>query len=173
MTLAHHISTVRRRRFTLVELILVMLLMLVMAAMVTPSLGRFGKHRTVLEEARRLVAASRWANSEAGARGIYMELALDAQAGSFSVQPATGWPTRNCRPMQRQFDQNVLMLLPDQAAQAQAQTQTLIFHPDGTVAGKIPETVTLQDRFNADEQVTLVWKTEKSSYVFAEAKKIK
>jgi type II secretory pathway pseudopilin PulG len=164
MNIARHIFIAGKGRFTMVELILVMVLMLVAAAMVTPSLARFGKHRAVLEEARRLVAASRWAGSEAGARGIYMEMALDAQAGMFTVQPATGWPTRNNRPLKRVLGSGVLMLLPDQPA------QKLVFHSDGTVEGEIPETITLRDRFDANEEVILAWEPDQSSYVFEQNK---
>lgn len=159
-------SRAGRRPFTLIELILVMVLMLTLVAMSAPRLAGFAKNRLVLEEGRRLAAASRWAGSEAAAQGIYMQLTLEPQNGRFTVDAAPGWTLRDHAPLQRVFDPAVELILPEMEKGTEA--PALVFHPDGTVEGDIPATLLLRNRFDSRCEAVLSWTAGISAYRFAD-----
>jgi type II secretion system protein H len=81
----------RRRRagFTLIELIVVMMLMAVMLAVAAPQLTGFMAGRGVLEEGRRLLALTRFAQNEAVAQGEPMQLWIRPETGEYGIRPAS------------------------------------------------------------------------------------
>lgn len=94
--------TLRRPQsgFTLVELVLVMVLMSVIAAIVGPSLSRFVKGRSLTEESRRFLALTRYARSEAASLGVPMDLWVNPSDGTYGVQPAQGFESDKKDPLQ-------------------------------------------------------------------------
>lgn len=79
-----------RSAFTLVELILVMILMVVVASLVAPSLGSFFRGRSLDSEARRLVSLTHYGQSRAVSDGVPVVLWIDAKQRAYGlVQEAT------------------------------------------------------------------------------------
>jgi type II secretory pathway pseudopilin PulG len=78
---------------TLIELILVMALLSVIMAIATPSLSTFFKGRRAQEEARRMLALTRYAHSEAISRSEPMEMWFNMEHKLYGLRPqytATG-----------------------------------------------------------------------------------
>ena len=150
--------------FTLIELIMVMVIMLVLASLVTPGLSRFGKHRAVLEEARRLITVSAWAGKEAPARGIFLELVLDDKSNSYQLRPARGWPARGFISLRHQLQKGVIM-----RPVINEDTAVITFSPDGTADNQAGDMLVLRDRFDTAEEVPLYWSEENQSYTLKPA----
>jgi type II secretory pathway pseudopilin PulG len=72
--------------FTLVELLLVMSMLTVVLALVSPALARFFRGRGLDAEARRLLALTHQGQSRAVAEGIPLVLWLDAKQGRYGLQ---------------------------------------------------------------------------------------
>jgi len=74
------------RFFTLLELTIVLLVLGVLLGVAAPSLRGFARGRETAEEARRLLALSRYARSEAISRSDMIELWLDPGSGSYGIR---------------------------------------------------------------------------------------
>jgi len=72
---------------TLIELILVMALLTVLIGIAMPTLTRFFRGRRTQEEARRLLALTRYARSEAMARATPMEVWIDPARRAYGLRP--------------------------------------------------------------------------------------
>lgn len=72
---------------TLMELILVMALLVVLLAITIPALSEFFRGRRLKEEARRLLALTRFARSEAVSRATPMELWIDPELRTYGLRP--------------------------------------------------------------------------------------
>ena len=78
------------RAFTLLELILVMLIMAVMAALIVPSLGAFARGRAAGNTATQMMALARFARSQAVADGTTYRLQLDPQGRTYQLTMQQG-----------------------------------------------------------------------------------
>jgi len=85
----------KRAGFTLVELILVLALLATLLAVSAPSLARSFHGRNLERAGAALLAASEYARSEAVSQGAPMLLWIDAESGSFGVEPDAGYPAAN------------------------------------------------------------------------------
>ena len=90
----HHYHRNKRRLstrgFTLVELILVMVLMVVVASLVAPSMSSFFRGRSLDSEARRFISLTRFAQNRAVSEGGPMVLWVDAEQRAYGlIQEAT------------------------------------------------------------------------------------
>ena len=79
------------RGLTLVELIVVMAMLAAVMAISTPVLSRFFRGRTLEEEARRFLALTRYARSEAISRSVLMELWINPELGVYGLSPQSGY----------------------------------------------------------------------------------
>jgi prepilin-type N-terminal cleavage/methylation domain-containing protein len=79
------------RGLTLVELIVVMAMLATVMAISTPVLSRFFRGRTLEEEARRFLALTRYARSEAISRSVLMELWINPEMGVYGLSPQSGY----------------------------------------------------------------------------------
>jgi type II secretion system protein H len=77
--------------FTLVELLLVMSLLVIVLAIAAPTLANFFRGRSLDNEARRLLAFTRYAQSRAVSEGIPMVLWFDEKGGVYGVEEETGY----------------------------------------------------------------------------------
>lgn len=75
----------RRPGFTLIELIVVMALLAIAAALVAPHLGSFFRGRVLNSEARRLLSLTRYGQSRAVAEGVPVLLWIDAKQSSYGL----------------------------------------------------------------------------------------
>ena len=79
--------------FTLIELILVMALLVIVISIASPTLARFFRGRALATEAGRLLALTRYGQSEAVSTGVPMVVWIDWKAGTYGVREETGFPT--------------------------------------------------------------------------------
>lgn len=78
------------RAFTLVELIVVMVLLLIVAGMVAPRMSSFFQGRALSSEAQRLLSLMHYAQSRAVAEGSPVVLWLDPAKSSYGVEVLAG-----------------------------------------------------------------------------------
>jgi type II secretion system protein H len=80
----------RRRAFTLIELIFVMVLLAIGAAMVAPSMASFYRGRLLSSEAKRVLALVHYGQSRAIAEGVPVLLWINAKESSYGLRvPST------------------------------------------------------------------------------------
>lgn len=80
----------RSRAFTLVELIVVMVLLLIVASMVAPRMSSFFRGRALSEEARRMLSLINHARSRAVAEGVPVLLWLDPARSTYGIEVQAG-----------------------------------------------------------------------------------
>ncbi|MCX5662298.1 MAG: prepilin-type N-terminal cleavage/methylation domain-containing protein [Planctomycetota bacterium] len=78
-------ASARRRGFTLFELILVLAVLALMAAAITPSLGRFTRGRRTTDAAGQMLAVIQYAQERATQTAWPHRLVVDAQGGSYHL----------------------------------------------------------------------------------------
>lgn len=77
--------------FTLIELILVMAVLTIAVALITPVLSRFFGGRSVDSEVNRFVALTRYGQSRAVSEGVPMMLWIDVRNGSYGLKQEPGY----------------------------------------------------------------------------------
>lgn len=80
-----------RAGFTLVELILVMAVLAITAALVVPRMSSFLQGRELSSEARRLLSLTRYAQSRAVAEGVPVVLWVNPSDGAYGVEIQSGY----------------------------------------------------------------------------------
>ncbi len=81
----------RRRGFTLVELLLVLIVLSVVAALTMPLLARSSRGRALGGEATRFLAAIEYARDEARSQGVPMVVWFDQGGLTLGVEPRSGY----------------------------------------------------------------------------------
>ena len=81
----------RRAGFTLIELILVMAVLAITAALVVPRMSSFLHGRELSSEARRLLSLTRYAQSRAVAEGLPVVLWVNPSDGAYGVEIQPGY----------------------------------------------------------------------------------
>lgn len=139
--------------FTLIELILVMTIMLVVLGVSYPSLKGFFHGHNIEYEARRFMALTRDAQSQAVSDGVPMILWVNPKQGTYGLQPQQGYSTASSNMLQYAVDPEVRVeisapptgvttsniwsqTLPSSAAQA-----LIRFLPDGFVSETSPQKI--------------------------------
>lgn len=79
-------TSATRRGFTLVELIVVMVLLLIVASMVAPRMSSFFRGRALSSEARRMLTLIQHSRSRAVAEGVPVLFWLDPARSAYGVQ---------------------------------------------------------------------------------------
>ncbi len=137
--------------FTLVEMIIVMALLAVVAAIAAPQLGRSMKERSLADETRRFLAATEYARSEAASQGVPMVVWADFEARRVGIEPKTGFDGEPSRTREYVLNPDISMQADQNQNQKLAQTShgtnLIEFSPDGSVSDNSVETVKLFDRF--------------------------
>jgi type II secretion system protein H len=86
-----------RRAFTLVELIVVMVLLLIVASMVAPRMSSFFRGRALSGEARRLLSLINYAQSRAVAEGVPVLLWIDPASSTYGLEVQASYATDDAR----------------------------------------------------------------------------
>jgi prepilin-type N-terminal cleavage/methylation domain-containing protein len=135
----------RPQAFTLIELVLVMMLMSVLAAIVAPRLSDFMAGRTVNEEVRRLIALTHAARSEAIARNERMALWIDPATGEYGLRSEDEAEAASAgaasgdngddayNPKQYKLADRLSFEMDSDTQYNEAGEATAIFWPDGTI----------------------------------------
>lgn len=147
--------------FTLVELIIVMMVLAVTAALAAPLLSRSVRARNLSEEAGRFVALTEYAREEAVSQGIPMVVWVDQNAQTFGVEPKEGFegdPSRN-----RDFALNPDVFFKiDRVLMSAGVAHAAEFAPDGSPSVASVDAVEMTDRFG--EALSVVRTEDRWSY---------
>jgi type II secretion system protein H len=105
-------STIQRpcgaaRGFTLIELILVMAILTIAVSITAPALANFFRGRVLDSEARRLLAATRQAQSRAAAEGVPVELWFDQSQNQYGIEAEATYGVNDAKPETFVLDRNV------------------------------------------------------------------
>lgn len=143
-----------RRAFTLIELVLVLALLGVAVAVAAPALSRFFSGRTLDNEARHLLAMTRYAQSRAVSEGLPMLLWLRPETGAYGLRAETAFTEEDSRAVEHTLPDALRFEVappglegesPWQlAALATGSQQFIRFTPDGFVDPNSPQWIWLQ-----------------------------
>ena len=87
--------------FTLAELVVVMALLAIVAALSVPSMSRSIRARNLRGEAARFVAATEYGRDEAVSQGVPMIVWIDAKAQRYGIEPKAGFDSDETREIGR------------------------------------------------------------------------
>jgi len=159
-----------RAAFTLVELILVMTMMIIVFAVVAPSLKGFFHGRNLDNEAHQFLSLTRYGQSRAIAEGIAVELWINPSQEKYGLQALSGYTETQTNPMAFALDQSVQITFsppPTVLTHSNMWTQTqtaaragaltkIRFQPDGLISDTSPENIFFKQRDTGDE----IWLAE-------------
>jgi len=147
------VKQVRRTRgFTLIELIVVMAVLATVMAISAPVLSRFFHGRMLHEEARRMLALTRYARSEAVSRSVLMELWIDPVNGQYGVSPQAGYEFEDNRmPVEFLMAAGLSLEVDTEFIDEQGEAK-ILFWPDGSIDKESPKSVLI---FEDDEDAVI------------------
>ena len=134
--------------FTLVELIVVMALLAIMAALSAPAMSRSIRARNLAGEAARFIAATEYGRNEAVSQGVPMVVWIDAKAQRYGVEPKAGFDADETRARDYAMNPDVQVEI-DKAAVSGGVVEAIEFAPDGALTSSSVDSVRLVDRFNS------------------------
>lgn len=120
------------RGFTLIELIVVMAMLAAVMAIATPVLSRFFKGRTLEEEARRFLALTRYARSEAISRSVLMELWINPELGLYGLSPQSGYELDDRKSIEFSLADGLSFDVESTALDERGEAK-ILFWPDGSI----------------------------------------
>ncbi len=145
--------TAGTRGFTLVELIIVMALLAVVAAISMPSLGRSMRERNLKDEAARFLAVTEYARNEAASQGVPMTVWIDPATQRFGVEAKTGFEGDESRA--KHFDMNADVHFElDRTATRNGVIDAAEFSPEGAPTSASIDALRMVDRFGASLTVS-------------------
>ena len=152
------------RPFTLLELVILMTTLAVLAGVLSASLGGFLRGRSLKEEARRFMAATRYAQSEAVSRSEVADLVIEPELGSYYVEVRELGCPRPCDDRPLEVVQGVMIDLGE--AEADEDGRFVIrFHPDGRISPNGIQEVGLRNAYDDDDLLMVVMNEASSRYV--------
>ncbi len=133
------------RGMTLIELIAVLALLAMVVGISAPALSPFFRGRRLNEEARRLLALTRYARYQAISYGVPMEIWLDQKTSEYGLRPQTGFylPTKDANVTYQLADD--LQFFSETIADDASAQSTIRFRPDGTLDSQSLESVQVKD----------------------------
>lgn len=141
-------NNVRRRAFTLIELILVLALLVIIVSIAAPAMSRFIRGRALDSESRRLAALMHAGQSRAVSEGAPMLLWLDEKGSAYGLQAETTGQSGDAKAENLSVDSTLQMAVQNIGAGSPVLFNNLPaikFLADGTVDENSPQTVRLQD----------------------------
>ena len=131
--------------FTLVELIIVMMLLAIVAALSVPSLSRSMRQRNLDEEATRLLALTEYGRDEAVSQGVPMVIWIDAKGQRYGIEPKSGFDADESRRREYAMNPDVNVEI-DKAVASGGVVEAMEFAPDGALTNSSVNAVRLVDR---------------------------
>ena len=156
--------------FTLIELILVMALLVIIVALISPQLSAFFRGRSLDNEARRLMTLTRYAQNRAVSEGLPMIVWLDEANGRYGLEAQPGYLENNLderaveysltEQLQLEVGEPIVSVLgtrqvapygtvPPQPLRMQGvpnNLRTILINPDGFISELSPERIELRDQ---------------------------
>ncbi len=151
-----------RKGFTLIELILVMAILALIMALVLPSVSRFSKGRSLVEESRRFLALAAYGRSEAISLAVPMELWLEPESGIFGLEPLAGYTVEAVKRIEWKLSDGIAFGIDAVDLNDQGQA-SIVFQPDGVIDSNSPSLLQLQG--DDDESITMVQSDDGTSYI--------
>lgn len=102
----------RARGFTLVELVLVMVLLIVVASLVAPRMSSFFRGRALSAEAQRFLSLTHYAQSRAVAEGVPVLLWIDPRRSAYGLEVQGAHTTGADHDVAYEADPSVTLQLP-------------------------------------------------------------
>ena len=153
------------RAFTLIELVLVMVILVIAISVVVPSLEKFFSGRSLDSEARRFLTLTRYGQSRAVSEGIPMLLWIDPKAGTYGLAQETGYTDGDTKAQDFTLGEGLSIAVDNSAGNKLASGKRIgiRFSPDGSVVadGSVPG-VFIKDRGGA--MVRIVQSPDRLSY---------
>lgn len=160
----HSAFGIRRRGFTLIELILVMALLAIVLGVSAPSLSRFFRSRSLDSEAKRFLALTRHAQSRAVSEGVPMVLWLETEQRIYGLNADKSFVEADPQALQFTLDDALQVeVLRFSGAMVAMQTNRfrnekldtgnlylMRFNPDGFVSLASPEAVVFRQGENEE-----------------------
>ena len=131
--------------FTLVELIIVMMLLAIVAALSVPSLSRSMRQRNLDEEATRLLALTEYGRDEAVSQGVPMIVWIDTKGQRYGIEPKSGFDADESRSREYAMNPDVNVEI-DKAVARGGVVEAMEFAPDGALTNASVDAVRLVDR---------------------------
>ena len=144
----------QKRRFTLIELILVMAALATVMAITAPSLARFFRGRSIAEEARRLTSLVRYARSQAISRSEPMEVWIEPVAGSYGLRAMHGHEDDDERVTQFGLAEHVGVESESRSADPESGIR-IVYWPDGMADPDSAESLVLYNLNDKSESMTI------------------
>jgi len=136
----------RHSGFTLIELITVMALLTTVMAIVAPSLSKFMRGRALDEEARRFLALTQYARSEAASRGIMFRLWVDPDEGAYGLTPEMRSEYTDVRALEYSLADRLRFELPeDTEFDDESGRLEITFWPDGEMGDDAADEIRILD----------------------------
>lgn len=148
--------------FTLIELILVMAILALVMAVALPSVSRFSKGRSLVEESRRFLTLTAYGRSEAISLATPMELWLEPESGAFGLEPLAGYTVEAAKRIEWNLSDGIAFVIDAVDLNDQGQA-SIIFQPDGVIDGDSPSELQLQG--DDDELITIVKSDDLTGYI--------
>jgi len=149
MKISGRTSHITRHAFTLIELILVLALLVVMAALVLPRMSGFVQGRALDSEAQRLMGLMHATQSRAVSEGMPMVLWVDEKAGTYGAEAETSGANGDPKTEDLTVDSALQLAVLKTGTGTQTTFKNLPairFQPDGTVDEGSPQTLKLTDK---------------------------
>ena len=148
-------APLRSQGFTLIELILVLLVIVIGASLVAPHLGGFFRGRNMQSEARQMISMAHAAQSRAVSGGVPVILWFDKDKNTYGFEEEPGFTDKDPKADEYTVGQNLkIEIAEDDNAVTQPTDASdnphmnlphITFLPDGTVAEGSPRTIKLVD----------------------------
>ena len=140
----------RCRAMTLIELIMVLALLSMVAALAAPSLAPFFRGRGLQEEGRRMLALTRYARSEAVSQCVPMELWIDSMTGEYGLNAQAGYESENGNKEVRFRLNDGLIFVVGETQLDENLIARIVFQPDGVVDQESPKTFIIQNETGSE-----------------------
>jgi len=144
-----HDARLRRRGFTLIELIFVLALLVIITSIAVPRMSGFIRGRALDSESRQLIALMHAAQSRAVSEGMPMMLWFNPAAGEYGLTAETSGKDGDPKSETLTVDGTLKISVLNTGIGASTTFQNLPairFLPDGTVDEGSPQTVQLADQ---------------------------
>ena len=129
---------------TLIELILVMALLVITLTVTTPALSNFFRGRRSQEEARRLLALTRFARSEAISRGTTLELWINPQLKAYGLKPLSIAADENMKLREYQLADRLEFDIDSRQLDNRG-LGIILYLPDGTIDEGSPDAIGIKE----------------------------
>jgi type II secretion system protein H len=161
-----------RRAFTLVELILVMVLLVVAVSIVAPRMSGFVRGRALDSEARRLLATMHAGSERAVSEGMPMVLWLDEKQNGYGLEEETPAQAGDTQAEKFSSDENVQIAVLNAGASTTTfkNLPAIRFLADGSVDENSPQTVQLKS--SAGDALWLLESADRRGYEISNSDKL-